>query len=488
MNNKGFTFIEILAVIVLIGILSSIAIIGVSRYRENAKNKDYEALAKSSYNAMEEYMIKHPYRKKASLEKLENGSFLSNRKDPGTKTTDCTGSVEVETEEDGSKGSMDKNKYTVYLCCTNYKKIYTYPEGKVEEYTGTDKCDYTEPEPDDTPPPSPTPGTTSYMLHYDDNGGSGCSSKTITRNAGEEWGSLCTPTRSGYKFIAWKNESNTISSTSKATANITVKAEWIKVEAPTCTITANKKPNGNGWYTSDVKLTLNIKGTATKSGLATSKNTINTIKTTTISKDGKYTYYGYVSNESGHNTCSININFDKTPPRCGNASGTSTTWTRNNRTIRQACTDATSKCEKASYDKTYTKNTKTDKIIIRDKAGNTAPCTYNVYVDKSAPTATFCRTTKNSSKRKCVHGDYCIKIDYVDNYALGKRTNLKEKWYGQTINWSNVSNLSGTTNGDELAVGYGQSTLKIISVTIYDEAGNNNSYSNKSYSSLSTCS
>ena len=63
MNNKGFTFVEILAVIVLIGILSSIAIIGVSRYRENAKNKDYEALAKSSYNAMEEYMMKHPYKK-----------------------------------------------------------------------------------------------------------------------------------------------------------------------------------------------------------------------------------------------------------------------------------------------------------------------------------------------------------------------------------------------------------------------------------------
>ena len=44
------------------------------------------------------------------------------------------------------------------------------------------------------------------MLHYDDNGGSGCSSKTITRNAGESWGTLCTPTRSGYAFKGWNTK------------------------------------------------------------------------------------------------------------------------------------------------------------------------------------------------------------------------------------------------------------------------------------------
>ena len=158
-DNKGFTFVEILAVIVLIGILSSIAIIGVSRYRDNAKNKDYEALARSSYNAMEEYMIKHPYKKKASLETLENGSFLSNRKDPGTKTTDCTGSVEVEKEMAGTNGTMDKNKFSVYLCCTNYKKKYTYPEGNVDPYNGTDKCDIDESSAEPDPIPDPTEPT-----------------------------------------------------------------------------------------------------------------------------------------------------------------------------------------------------------------------------------------------------------------------------------------------------------------------------------------
>ena len=232
-NNKGFTFVEILAVIVLIGILSSIAIIGVSRYRENAKNKDYEALARSAYNGMEEYMMKHPYRKKASLEKLENESFISNRKDPGTKTTDCTGTVEVDKKESGTTGKMDKNEFTVYLCCTNYKKKYIYPSGDVDEYNGNTKCEVEDEEdntPGANPQPDPYPSTGTVKLTYDDNKGSGCSDKSITKNVNDTWGSLCTPTRKGYTFKGWNtkkdNSGEKITSTSKAKNNITVYAIW----------------------------------------------------------------------------------------------------------------------------------------------------------------------------------------------------------------------------------------------------------------------
>ena len=93
-NNKGFTFIEILAVIVIIGLLTGISIAAFSRYKDNAIKGDYEALARSSYNAMEEYMMSHPYDNTVSLETLENENLLSNRKDPGSKE-DCTGTVEV---------------------------------------------------------------------------------------------------------------------------------------------------------------------------------------------------------------------------------------------------------------------------------------------------------------------------------------------------------------------------------------------------------
>lgn len=40
-----------------------------------------------------------------------------------------------------------------------------------------------------------------YTLTYNNNGGSGCSSKTVTY--GSTYGTMCTPTRSGYIFIGW---------------------------------------------------------------------------------------------------------------------------------------------------------------------------------------------------------------------------------------------------------------------------------------------
>ena len=101
-NNKGFTFVEILAVIVIIGLLSGISIAAFSKYKENAIKSDYEALARSSYSAMEEYMMSHPYDDKVSLEVLEEEN--------------CTGTVEV-SKNAGTNGKIDDGEYKVYLCC-----------------------------------------------------------------------------------------------------------------------------------------------------------------------------------------------------------------------------------------------------------------------------------------------------------------------------------------------------------------------------------
>ena len=139
LNNKGFSFVEVLAVIAILGILSSAAIIGVSRYKNEAVNKDYEALAKSSYNAMEEYIMANPYEKEVNLRELEENKFLSNRKDPASKTLNCEGSVVFE-PKNGSDNEIDEGTYKVYLCCLTYKKIFTYPEGKIENLTDESKC------------------------------------------------------------------------------------------------------------------------------------------------------------------------------------------------------------------------------------------------------------------------------------------------------------------------------------------------------------
>ena len=45
-NNKGFTLIEVLAVIVLLGIIMSVAIVAISGYVEESKLKAYVNIAK----------------------------------------------------------------------------------------------------------------------------------------------------------------------------------------------------------------------------------------------------------------------------------------------------------------------------------------------------------------------------------------------------------------------------------------------------------
>ena len=153
LNNKGFSMVEIIAAVAIIGVLASIAIFGVSRYKNNAVNNDYEALAKSSYNAMEEYIMANPYETKRSLKNLELDGFLSNRLDPALKNVECEGAVVVE-NEDRENENLENGNYIVYLCCPNYKKKYTFPEHEIEDLSDETYCEVEE-EPDTPEPPTP---------------------------------------------------------------------------------------------------------------------------------------------------------------------------------------------------------------------------------------------------------------------------------------------------------------------------------------------
>ena len=77
---------------------------------------------------------------------------------------------------------------------------------------------------------------------------------------------------------------------------------------------------------------------------------------------------------------------DNTKPNCGTNNG-SNVWTASNRTVSVNCSDSHSGCVRASYSTTYNSGTTiTDSVTISDKVGNTNVCPYNVYVDKEAPT------------------------------------------------------------------------------------------------------
>ncbi len=87
-----------------------------------------------------------------------------------------------------------------------------------------------------------------YTLTYNNNGGTGCTSKSVTYNS--DYGTLCTPTRTGYTFLGWYTAASggtkvTQTSTVTTAQDHTIYAQW---KANTYTLTYNN--NGGTGCTS----------------------------------------------------------------------------------------------------------------------------------------------------------------------------------------------------------------------------------------------
>ena len=211
-----------------------------------------------------------------------------------------------------------------------------------------------------------------HTLRYNDNGGSGCSSKSITKQYNQTWGTLCTPSRSGYIFNGWKSGNTTITASSKATQDITVVAQW-KANPPKCSISANVGPNGNGWNRTNVNLYLNITGTATNYGMATSGNSTNGVRSVTVSREGTTTYYGYVANPGGSASCYYTVKIDKTPPTySAKMMGSDNSSSYNY--VRYKCNDSLSGCT-ADTNYVYKNITSDVNLTYYDRAGNSMSAT-----------------------------------------------------------------------------------------------------------------
>ena len=104
------------------------------------------------------------------------------------------------------------------------------------------------------------------------------------------------------------------SGTSRAAHNVNYGGTSSCAKVPTCSITADRKPFRGSWYKANVGITMTTTGSPTSYGIDSKKNSTNGKLKMTASTEGKVTYYGYVANGAGSNSCSITINLDKSPP------------------------------------------------------------------------------------------------------------------------------------------------------------------------------
>ena len=126
-NNKGFSMIEILLTVSILGILLGIGLQAYDRYTKKARQQSYDTMAKSASLAMEEYIMDHPSATSVSFDELLEGNYINTISDPVSKDN-CEGKVTLVNHEDASGNSLSTEGYSVNVCCTNYSYTYRFPE------------------------------------------------------------------------------------------------------------------------------------------------------------------------------------------------------------------------------------------------------------------------------------------------------------------------------------------------------------------------
>ena len=126
-NNKGFTLVEVLGAIVILGILMGIAVASYSVYRDKANTTSYKLMEKNAISAAEEYFIDNPDEDVVSISKLVNESYLEPIQDPASKNDTCTGRVYITRIDKSGEKSLEKNTYKVKLRCKVYSGCHIEP-------------------------------------------------------------------------------------------------------------------------------------------------------------------------------------------------------------------------------------------------------------------------------------------------------------------------------------------------------------------------
>lgn len=140
MKKNAFTLIELLAVIVIFGILSTVAVISYNKYIDSSRVKSYED-AESTMIAASKSLLTYCMTSTLpndackvipsigetldiNLTELTENGFMKDVKDQGAGGG-CTGYVRVsnleETEEDNNISDNYNLKYKVCLICSDYE-------------------------------------------------------------------------------------------------------------------------------------------------------------------------------------------------------------------------------------------------------------------------------------------------------------------------------------------------------------------------------
>ena len=318
MNKKGFTLIEVLAVVVLLGLLMGLLFPAVSKYIIGTRDNTYTVyeadMKTSAQNLMTECVEandtlcipKSGKSKKITLSELIATGYTDKLRDPKDDSKDCDpfqSFVIVDNEGDNTINL----KYDVCLVCGDYKS-----KGDICDSAPTDP--QTCPESDDDAPPicGTTQGDSKVWANKErtitigcSDACTGCVQDTFTKKFTEE------------------GETGTITIADNAGKTKACPVDvYIDKTPPKCTLEIVGTVGEHGWYKADprpkVKLTVNqndTSGIATY-GMGVSRSNYDFNKELEYEvQDGITTIYGYVKDNAGNvGTCNTEVQYDPVPP------------------------------------------------------------------------------------------------------------------------------------------------------------------------------
>jgi len=133
MNKKGFTLVELLAVIIILGVISTVAVFSYNGFIQKSRNdayKDNETTLKAAAESLiahceatfsdKDYCVDIPlYNEEVeiTMDKLVEGKFINKMVDPSNSGSYCTGYVKVK----NVSSDPLKLEYKTCLRCNDYK-------------------------------------------------------------------------------------------------------------------------------------------------------------------------------------------------------------------------------------------------------------------------------------------------------------------------------------------------------------------------------
>ena len=127
-NKKGFTMIELLATITILGVLSTLAVVSMNSVTKHAKDATYQEFEETLKDSTANYLLYNTglipdaggsYKVMAS--KLTSEGYLDNLTDPQNKTANCNNSSYVIVKRNSDVDFNMDLDYKVCLVCSKYK-------------------------------------------------------------------------------------------------------------------------------------------------------------------------------------------------------------------------------------------------------------------------------------------------------------------------------------------------------------------------------